>query len=106
MSRRQWLCGQVLLRQMLQPIPVCNTNKISAEQDDRRTACHPDTANRRGFFGSNGLISSNSPAGTARGYALIDTLRNVDDRCHGLRYRRAGPFIQIEVLRRLLSRPS
>jgi hypothetical protein len=58
---------------------------VQDEQDPcnaRRSSngLRPGYRNRRGFFGSNGSIRSHKPSDTSHGFALIDTLPNLDDR--------------------------
>ena len=49
--------------------------------------------------GNSGSIRAHSASGTSHGFALIGTSRTLTTGADGLRYHRAGPFIQLEVLR-------
>ena len=88
-----------LLRQVLPADP-----RVQHKQDPlqraagHQAACDPDSGSAAASRGNNGSIRSHNPSGTSHGFARIDIPPELDDGCRRIRYRRTGPFIQLEVL--------
>lgn len=80
-----------------QPTPVCSTNKILAARADHQTACDPGSGSAAP---ASAAVARSAPTThpTHSTAWPASTPSELDDRCRRIRYRRTGPFIQLELL--------